>query len=103
MVNRILLSPGEYELFDTLDGDRLKKTRYYHRHLGRIFSVDQFEGELDGLVMCETEAADQAELMVIKPPSYAKLEVTDDPFFEGGHLCRTTRAELMRKLATLNY
>jgi CYTH domain-containing protein len=103
MVSRILLSPGEYELLDTLDGDRLKKTRYYHRYLGRVFSIDIFDGELDGLVICETEAGDQADLMSAEAPSYTKLDVTDDPFFEGGNLCRTTRADLMRKLATLNY
>lgn len=103
MVSRILLSPGEYELLDTLDGDRLKKTRYYHRYLGRIFSIDLFEGELYGLVICETEAGDQPDLMLAKPPSYTKLEVTADPFFDGGNLCRTTHADFMRKLATLDY
>ena len=35
-VNRILLSPEEYEFLDRLDGNRLKKTRYYHNHLGRV-------------------------------------------------------------------
>lgn len=34
-----------------------------------------------------------------EPPSYAKHEVTDDPFFEGGNLCRATRADLLRKLS----
>src|SRR3954453_12930527 len=45
-IGRILLSPGEYELFDALPGDRLRKTRYYHIHQGRVFSIDVFEGEL---------------------------------------------------------
>ena len=102
-VSRILLSLVEYELLNGLEGDRLRKTRYYHRFLGRVFSIDTFEGELDGLVICETEAGDQTELMSAQPPSYANCEVTDDPFFEGGNLCRTTRAALMRKLASPGY
>src|ERR1700686_4261735 len=28
-ISRILLSPGEYELFDAIEGHRLRKTRYY--------------------------------------------------------------------------
>jgi len=38
-VSRILLSPNEYAILDALPGDRLRKTRYYHNYLGRVFSV----------------------------------------------------------------
>jgi CYTH domain-containing protein len=100
-ISRILLSPNEYELLRSIEGDRLRKTRYYHNYLGRVFSIDVFEGELDGLVLCETEADDFAELMKVEPPAYAKQEVTEDIFFTGGSLCRATRAELLRKLSTL--
>lgn len=98
-VSRILLSPYEYELLDRLEGDRLRKTRYYHNHLGRVFSIDVFEGELEGLVLCETEAESLEDLMSAEPPPFVSHEVTEDSFFEGGNLCRTTRAELMRKLS----
>jgi CYTH domain-containing protein len=99
-ISRILLSPGEYELFDGLDGDRLRKTRYYHNHLGRVFSVDVFEGELEDLVLCETEAEGLEDLMRAEFPAYATHEVTGDPFFTGGNLCRTKRADLLTKLST---
>lgn len=98
-VNRILLSSLEYEFLDRLDGERLRKTRYYHNHLGRVFSIDVFEGELDGLVLCETEGDGLEELMAVQPPSYIRSEVTEDAFFEGGNLSRTTRGELRRKLS----
>ena len=98
-INRILLSLGEYELLDGLEGDRLKKVRHYHNYRGRVFSVDVFEGELDGLVLCEVEAAGSEDLMSVEPPPYVKYEVTEDAFFTGGNLCRTTKAELLRKLA----
>ena len=99
-VSRILLTPSEYQLLDGLEGDRIKKTRYYQTYRGRVFSIDVFEGQLDGLVLCETEAQGLEDLMSCEPPVYASHEVTDDPFFEGGNLCRTTRADLMRKLST---
>ena len=98
--SRILLSPREYEVFDDLAGHRLRKIRHYHNYRGRVFSVDVFEGELDGLVLCETEAEGLEELMLAEPPAYAKYEVTEDAFFTGGNLSQTTRAELMSKLST---
>src|SRR5918998_1525531 len=97
-ISRILLSPGEYELLDDLEGDRLKKIRHYHNYRDRVFSVDVFEGELDGLVLCEVEAEGIEELMSVEPPSYVKYEVTEDTFFTGGNLCQTTSAELLRRL-----
>lgn len=98
-VSRILLTPEEHTLLDALEGNRLRKTRYYHNYRGRIFSVDVFESELEGLILCETEADGLEELMLAEPPDYARREVTEDPFFTGGNLCRTSRQELMRKLS----
>ncbi len=99
-ISRILLSPREHELFDSLPGYRLRKVRYYHNDRGRVFSIDIFEGELEGLVLCETEAEGLDELMAIEPPAYAQCEVTEDPFFTGGNLCQITRTDLLRKLST---
>ena len=82
-ISRILLSPSEYELLEGVEGDRLKKVRYYHKYLGRVFSIDVFEDELDGLVLCETEADGLEALMSAERPPYARHDVTDDPFFEG--------------------
>ncbi len=98
-ISRILLSPSEYQLLDGLEGDRITKVRYYHHYLGRVFSIDVFEGELDALVLCETEATGLEDLMAVEPPPYAAHEVTAERFFEGGNLCRATRADLTRELS----
>lgn len=97
-VSRILLSPSEYKLLECLEGYRLNKTRYYHYWHGQVFSIDVFEDELAGLVLCETEADGLEDLMSAEAPPYARYEVTDDPFFDGGNLSRTTRTDLMAKL-----
>ena len=94
----IYLSEAEYRQFSCLEGHRLSKTRYYHEYRGRTFSIDVFHGCLDPLVMCEVEADTLSELMDIQFPTYAVIEVTEDPFFTGGSLCRTTDSELTRKL-----
>ena len=99
-ISRILLSPSEYELLNGLEGDRLRKIRHYHNYRGRVFSIDVFEGELAGLVLCEVEAGGIEELMLAAPPAYVKYEVTEDAFFTGGNLCRMTSAELLCKLGT---
>jgi len=100
-ISRILLSRDEYEFLARLEGDKLRKVRHYHRTAGRVFSIDVFEGELEGLILCETEAEALNDLMLAEPPSFVKQEVTEDLFFTGGSLCKVTRIELMNKLTGL--
>ncbi|HSQ21053.1 MAG TPA: hypothetical protein VLR92_11875, partial [Blastocatellia bacterium] len=57
------------------------------------------EGELDGLVICETESDGLEDLMSAEPPAYATREVTEVPFFEGGNLCRASQSDLRRELS----
>ncbi len=92
------LSDEEYGTLAALPGRRLAKTRHYDDTSGRIFGIDVFAGELEGLVLCESEADNEEELRAIVPPDYAGAEVTADPFFAGGNLCRVRRDELLAKL-----
>lgn len=98
-ISSLSLTAAEFEVLSGLDGERLRKVRHYDRRGDHVFSIDEFRDELEGLVLCEVEARDLDELMRIHPPEYAEVEVTEDPFFTGGNLCRTGRAELQRKLA----
>ena len=99
MITTIILSPDEYKLFDALEGNRLKKIRYYHNYRGQIFSIDVFKNELNGLVLCETETDSLEDLMSAELPAYIKREVTKDIFFTGGNLCRITNPDLLSKLS----
>lgn len=101
LTGSIPLSPMEYELISALEGDRISKVRHYHFHRGNVFAIDVFAGELEGLVLCEVESRSLDELMRIDPPNYAIHEVTEDDFFAGGSLCRTSRGELSRKLMAM--
>jgi lactoylglutathione lyase len=101
MVGSIPLSPMEYEFISALPGKWISKVRHYHFHRGNVFSVDVFQDELEGLVLCEVETGSLEELMRVAVPDYAILDVTADPFFTGGNLCRISREELARKLDSL--
>jgi CYTH domain-containing protein len=99
MISTIILSADEYQTFDCLEGNRLMKIRHYHNYRGQIFSIDVFKNELEGLILCETETNSVEDLMKVEFPVYATREVTEDLFFTGGNLSRTTRAELWNKLS----
>jgi CYTH domain-containing protein len=99
-IGRILLAPREYALFDAIAGDRLTKRRFYYRERGRRFAIDRFEDALEGLLLCEIEADTFDDLKTIEPPDFVRCEVTEDPFFTGANLCRTTREDLLARLAS---
>jgi CYTH domain-containing protein len=100
-VGRILLSQEEYRLLEALEADCIQKVRYYHLHRGEVFSIDLFEGELEGLILCSVEVEGLEELMRIEPPGFVHREVTEDPFFTGGSLSRIRHRELIEKISML--
>lgn len=87
-VVNIYLSEPEWRELRQLPGNDLVKVRYYHEYEGRVFSVDEFTGKLQGMVLCETEADSAEELAAIQFPHYATKEVTGELRFTGGDLAR---------------
>ena len=95
----IYLSRAEYEMLQGLEGSPLTKRRYHDDVEGARFGIDVFEGELEGLLMCEVEAPTAPALQAIHLPPYAGIEVTAHGFFRGGVLCRASREDLAHELA----
>jgi hypothetical protein len=95
----IYLTAEEHAALAVLPGKPLRKRRHTLEHGGRPFSVDVFEGPLAGLVMCEAEAATPDAVRALAFPPWATREVTDDPFFSGGHLATLTAEALTARLA----
>ena len=95
----LYITEHEHKQLDSLEGHRLRKARYNHLYLGHVFAIDVFEGPLDGLVLCSVEADTFEALMAVPFPPFALRDVTADPFFTGGNLCRITAEDLRRKLA----
>ena len=90
------LSVAEYETLASLPGHDLSKRRFYNECDGLVFSVDVFLGKLEGLILCETESESLDALHAARFPEYARWEVTTDPFFTGGSLCRADWPEVER-------
>ncbi|MFL6373102.1 MAG: hypothetical protein ACJ73D_00400 [Pyrinomonadaceae bacterium] len=94
----IELSRDETSLLEALPARTITKRRYYFHRRDDIFSIDVFEEDLAGLVICEFEAESIDALMAVEPPDFLTVEVTNDIFFTGGSLCRITASELKEKL-----
>jgi CYTH domain-containing protein len=92
-LTNIYLSEQEYATLRRLGGAEIRKTRWRWSpaERGRL-AVDEFQGDLTGLVLAEVELApDEPELPA---PPYAVADVTDDERFCGGTLALTTVTEL---------
>ena len=98
-ITTIWLSSSEYKSLLNLPGHDLAKRRYYDEYQGVVFSIDEFQDELSGLVLCESEAASLELLRQTRFPEYARWEVTADAFFTGGSLCRTTALDMASAVA----
>jgi CYTH domain-containing protein len=97
-VVNIYLSATEHAVLAALPGHPLRKRRYPIMWQGMTYSVDVFESELRGLVICEAEATSPAAIEDLAFPPWAGPEVTHDPFYTGGQLARLSAAQLMARL-----
>lgn len=71
----IPLADGEALLSRLAATESIDKTRYWVRHEGYEWEVDEFHGENQGLIVAEIELADAAEQF--PRPDWLGLEVTE--------------------------
>lgn len=97
------LSEAEYVLFvSTLPSHRLEKRRLRF-HGGTVpMGIDQFQGDLEGLVMAEVDFGPNGDPLSLPMPSFALAEVTDDERFTGARLALTTRPQVQTLLDEFN-
>jgi CYTH domain-containing protein len=90
LLTSIYLPEDEFALLArSLHGVRIQKLRHrLHRHQGIAMSVDEFQGELEGLIMAEAEFDTPEQLASFPTPDFAEREVTDDPRYTGGNLAK---------------
>ena len=94
------LTEGEYALFASLPACPMRERRYHFPIDGRYWSLDLFEGPLEGLELVEVETPDEAALVALVPPPWAAKEVTDDPRYQCGSLAQTNQIPELRWLAS---
>ena len=97
----IYLSEAEHAAFAILPGAGIVKRRCSVEHAGRGFSLDLFLGRLEGLAICEAEAATREDVMALAFPPWAAVEITADRFFAGANLAVVAPADVRRRAAQL--
>jgi CYTH domain-containing protein len=90
LITTIYLPETEHAvLASVLSGARLTKLRHrLHARPGVLLSVDEFQGELSGLVLVEVELPTSDELAAFPMPDFAIREVTSEPEYTGSALAR---------------
>jgi CYTH domain-containing protein len=88
LITSIYLPEDEFALLAaSLPGTSIKKLRHRLRSSpGTTMCVDEFEGQLAGLVLVEAEFDTPEQMLAFPQPVFASREVTDDLRFTGGHL-----------------
>jgi CYTH domain-containing protein len=89
------ISEAEYVLLaSALPSHRLEKRRFFLKVGDIPMAIDQFQGQLEGLVIAEVDFGPNGDPASLAMPSFALAEVTDDERFTGASLALTTRPQL---------
>ena len=88
LITSIYLPEEEYAvLAASLHGPRITKLRHRLEPVdGVSLLIDEFQGDLAGLILAEAEFKTAEELAAFPGPSFSIREVTDDPRFTGAQL-----------------
>ena len=86
VTEEIQFNEAEYKHFKMFEGNEIRKNRYIAEFGGREFEFDVYLGPLTGTVLARVKFADRAEMDKFAAPSFAVIEVSDVPFFDGPHL-----------------
>jgi adenylate cyclase len=62
----------------------IEKTRYRETFGGRMWEIDVFHGDNQGLVVAEVEVSDESEC--VQPPPWLGREVSTDPRYFNSNL-----------------
>jgi CYTH domain-containing protein len=88
VITNLYLTVTEYELLARLPAATLRKRRYSLLHERRRYSVDQFEGPLEGLVLAELHLLPEMGPAAGRPLPGCVREVTAEANFGGGRLAQ---------------
>ena len=93
LITSIYLPANEFAVLAiALEGETVIKTRHrLNAPPGVVLSVDEFHGELGGLILAEAEFQSDEALLAFSTPPFAIREVTDEPEYTGGRLARDGR------------
>lgn len=83
------ITEEEYDiLIKKKEGNTIYKTRYQLLHEDNIYSIDIFEGDLEGLAYLEIEFTSKEKARNFATPDWVEKEVTSDIRYKNGYLAR---------------
>jgi CYTH domain-containing protein len=85
-VAEISLNEAEHAVFETFEGNEIRKNRYFHEFDGVSFAFDVYLGDLWGLNTARVEFTSAEEMNNFEAPPFTVFDVTNDPFFIGKNL-----------------
>jgi len=85
-LEEIQLTQAEYEHFKPLEGNEIRKNRYFAEFDGQWFEFDVYLGALWGLNRARVSFSDLEEMGRFNPPAFVSMEVTETPFFDDSNL-----------------
>lgn len=100
-VGELHLSEEEHAVFEHLEGNEIRKNRYFHEFDHHQFSFDLYLGPLWGLNIANVDLPDEDELRSFVPPPFAVLEITNDPFFNGENLVAKSFEDIRSEVAKI--
>ena len=99
IMTNMYLNEGEYSKLRALGGAEINKRRYTYESEKLFYSLDVFEGSLQGLILAEIEQRPGVKLIGLPVPGFAAQEVTGDPRFNGGYLAVLDAEQLLELLS----
>jgi len=97
LITSIYLSEDEFEIMaSSLIGVQINKLRHRLNPLpGVMMLVDEFQGDLSGLILVEAEFDTPYLLSSFPTPDFVIREVTDDLRYTGGYLIKNGIPEIL--------
>lgn len=95
----IHLNDAEYAAFERFRGREMRKNRYFHEFDRVVWSFDVYLGEARGLSIAKIKFDSLEEMADFYSPSFALIEVTNDPFFAGANLVEKKFVEIQAEVA----
>jgi CYTH domain-containing protein len=102
IITNTYLNALEAEVLSSIfNTNEIRKNRYPFEFDGRKFSIDLFLGDLFSLVLAAVSFETDEELDNFLQPSFALIDVTNEPLFSGGRLCQLTFSDVRAEIAKL--
>lgn len=99
----ISLTEEEFNLFRSLSGKELSKTRYYYEYEGLKMEIDLFNGKLAGLALAECEFPTEREKNTFIKPDFCLIDVTQQEYISGANLAGKSYVEIEDNLSAFGY